>query len=91
MSGLTGDYYRKIFRGESGIQLNAAQLHRLQSKTKFIDELDALSYDARESLIKDLSNLGFVTTDELLDEYCADIFLMIIKYAPDGKRKSRLK
>lgn len=87
MSGLTGDYYRKIFRGESGIQLNAAQLHRLQSKTKFIDELDALSYDARESLIKDLSNLGFVTTDKLLDEYCADIFLRIIKYAPDGKKK----
>lgn len=87
MSGFTPDYYRKIFRGESGVQLNTAQLQRLQSKTGFIDELNALSYDARERLIRELSNLGFVTADRLLDEYCADIFLKIIEYAPDGKKK----
>lgn len=85
LSGLTQDAHRKIFNGKRGIKLSASQLHRIFSKTGFIDALACLSDDARMRLIEELSVQGFKTTDAQLDEYCADIFLKIIECGSDGK------
>lgn len=84
VSGLKPNSLRRIFRGERGIRESAAQFLRIQDKTKFVDAMNELSLDARERLIVELESLGFKTTDELLDEYCADLFIKIIECSAKG-------
>lgn len=70
----------KMYKGDKPIPESALRtVHAKLDKSRFLEEVAALSFDARKNLCADLAHYGVYCTTDNVDETCAEIFSSIIK------------
>lgn len=80
-----GSIAGKIFNGSRHIsKKDANRIHQLFDAKKLIGEIKRLSDGQKEQLIADLESYKFCCTKGYLPEYCANIFLALIRAFCDG-------
>lgn len=80
---------RKIFNGTRKIGRDvAAKVVRHYNPTDFLDAVYAIDDEGpKEQLVETLDNYGFKTSTNKVDEYCADIFLRLMKNISEGQNE----
>lgn len=76
---------RKIFNGS--LQLGkdtASKIVRHFNDTDFIDAVYELESKQKELLVGKLKEYGFITNTDKVDDYCADLFLQLMKALSEG-------
>lgn len=70
----------KMYKGDKPIPESVLRtVHAKLDKSRFLEEVAALPFDARKNLCADLARYGVDCTTDNVDETCAEIFSSIIK------------
>ena len=70
----------KMYKGDKPIPESVLRtVHAKLDKSRFLEEVTALPFDARKNLCADLARYGVDCTTDNVDETCAEIFSSIIK------------
>ena len=79
LSSLSTNLLNKIYNGERNIsKKNASIVCNHFSKTKLVDVIHALPFDAQTQLCTSLAEKGVVATEDTVDERCAEICSQIL-------------